>query len=194
VISHFLCLLGTNSAKHIEPDYYITKQRNAPVKRLHSDLCPSTYEFNDKSATATFRFRIGHMMSLSASVGFTCSVSNLSCRFSRHCHTASTDSRHSDIIGSVRTQERLSRKSANHSPRPSRQPDSDSPSLDCGGMPRAIGRERTNPLSGTKDRRVRGCTPTCIAGKAIRATQPAGTVGRTSPFAGSHWMRNGSAS
>jgi hypothetical protein len=28
----------------------------------------------------------------------------------------------------------------------------------------------------------------------MRATQPTGTVGLVDPFAGNHWMRNGSAS
>ena len=48
--------------------------------------------------------------------------------------------------------------------------------------------------SGTKAPRVRGCTPTCIAKKAIRTTQPTGMVGHGSPFAENHSMRNGSAS
>jgi len=38
----------------------------------------------------------------------------------------------------------------NHSPHPSRHPDSQSHSPDCGGMPKAIGRERTNLPSRTK--------------------------------------------
>src|SRR5437879_6185596 len=42
------------------------------------------------------------------------------------------------------------------------------PSLGCGGTRRAIGRERTNPLSRTKARMVRGFTLICIARKAIR--------------------------
>ena len=44
----------------------------------------------------------------------------------------------------------------NRSPRPSRQPDSLTPSPDCGGMPRAIGRERTNLPSRTKAPKDRG--------------------------------------
>jgi hypothetical protein len=39
--------------------------------------------------------------------------------------------------------------------------------------------------------RVRGFTPTCIARKAIRATQPTGIAGQASPCAGSRSMRNG---
>jgi hypothetical protein len=62
-----------------------------------------------------------------------------------------------------------------------------------GGMARVIGRGRTNPLSRTKASRVRGYTPTCIGRKAIRTTQPIGTVGLENPFAGSHSMRNGPA-
>jgi hypothetical protein len=42
-------------------------------------------------------------------------------------------------------------------------------------------------------RDVRGFTPTCIVRKAIRATQPIGTVALASLFAESRWMRNGSA-
>jgi hypothetical protein len=56
----------------------------------------------------------------------------------------------------------------NHSPRPNRLRNSQSPSPAYGGMPRAIGRGPTNLLSRTKGRRVRGCTPTSIAKKAIR--------------------------
>jgi hypothetical protein len=59
---------------------------------------------------------------------------------------------------------------------------------------RAIGHEHTNPPSRTKARRVRGYTPTCIARKAIRATQFIGIVGLVSPFVDNRWMRNGIAS
>ena len=41
---------------------------------------------------------------------------------------------------------------------------------------------------------VRGFTLTCIARKAIRATQPIGIAGQVSLFAESRWMRNGLAS
>ena len=41
---------------------------------------------------------------------------------------------------------------------------------------------------------VRGCTPTCIARKPIRATQPTGMGGQESLFAENHLMRSGSAS
>jgi len=41
---------------------------------------------------------------------------------------------------------------------------------------------------------ARGFTRTFIAKKAIRATRPIGTSGLENPFAGSHSMRNGSAS
>jgi len=41
--------------------------------------------------------------------------------------------------------------------------------------------------------RVRGCTPTCTARKAIRATRPTGMVEQGSPFAENRSMRNGSA-
>ena len=61
-----------------------------------------------------------------------------------------------------------------------------------GGMPRAIGRGRTNPRSKTKASRDRGYTPTCTGRKAIRATQPTGTPVQASPRAETHWMRNGS--
>jgi hypothetical protein len=63
-----------------------------------------------------------------------------------------------------------------------------------GGIRRAIGRGLTNLLRGTMATRVRGFTPTCIARKATRAMQRTGTVGLVSLFAGSRWMRNGSAS
>ena len=39
----------------------------------------------------------------------------------------------------------------------------------------------------------RGCMLIYTAKKAIRAMLPIGIVGRASPFAGSRWMRNGSA-
>jgi hypothetical protein len=61
-----------------------------------------------------------------------------------------------------------------------------SPSLDCGGMPRAIGHEPTNRLSRTKARMALGFTPTYIARKATRATQLIGMAGRTNPFAESN--------
>src|ERR1019366_2889547 len=61
-------------------------------------------------------------------------------------------------------------------------------------MARAIGREHTSLPSRTKAPKVRGCMPTCIARKAIRTTRRTGTAGRGSPFAESHWMRNGSVS
>ena len=65
--------------------------------------------------------------------------------------------------------------------RPSRQPDSRTRSLDCGGMARATGSERTKPLSMTQGSRVRGFTRTCIARKAIRATPPIGTTRQAKP-------------
>ena len=37
-------------------------------------------------------------------------------------------------------------------------------------------------------------TPTSIAKRAIKETQPIGTVGLASPFAKNHWMWNGRAS
>src|ERR1035437_3219658 len=61
-----------------------------------------------------------------------------------------------------------------------------------GGMPRAIGRGRTNLLSRTRAPAARGCTPTCIARKAIRTTQSIGMVGRGNLFAENHSTRNGS--
>jgi len=67
------------------------------------------------------------------------------------------------------------------------------PSPDYGGMRRAIGRERMNPLSRTKAKMARGYTPIFTAKKAIRATRHIGIVGRGSPFAGNRWMRSGSA-
>jgi hypothetical protein len=62
---------------------------------------------------------------------------------------------------------------ANRSPRPSRQPDSRSPSPDYGGMPKAIGREHTNPLSRMKApigiiSKERLC---CIATEAVHRTR-----------------------
>ena len=78
--------------------------------------------------------------------------------------------------------------------RPSRQPDSRTPSPDYGGMGKAIGRGLTSRLSRTKDLRAVGCMPTCIAKKAIRAMRSTGMFGRGSPFAESRSMRNGSAS
>ena len=39
-----------------------------------------------------------------------------------------------------------------------------------------------------------GCTPTSIARKAIRATQPTGMAGQASPFTENHSMQNGSVS
>ena len=65
------------------------------------------------------------------------------------------------------------------------------PSRDCGGMPRVIGRERTNPLSRTKARMVRGFMPTSTATRAIRTTRLIGTVAQARLSAGSRWMRNG---
>ena len=56
---------------------------------------------------------------------------------------------------------------------------------------KAIGRGRTNRRGRTKAKMARGCMPTCIARKAIRATQPIGITGQKSPFAESHWMWNG---
>ena len=82
----------------------------------------------------------------------------------------------------------------NRSPRPSRQPDSHSHSQDCGGMPRVIGHEPSRLLSEMRAWRVRGCTPTSIAKKAIRITRSTGIAGLASPCAESHWMRNSSAS
>jgi C-terminal processing protease CtpA/Prc len=52
-------------------------------------------------------------------------------------------------------------------------------------------------FTGTRIRpasRDRGCMPTCIARKAIREMPLNGIVGLASPFAASHWMRNGSES
>jgi hypothetical protein len=82
---------------------------------------------------------------------------------------------------------------ANLSPRRSLLRASVSRSPDCGGMPRTIGRERTSVLSRTKASRDRGCMPTCIARKAIRATLHIGTVEQASPCAGRRSMRNGVA-
>jgi hypothetical protein len=82
----------------------------------------------------------------------------------------------------------------NPSPQPNRRPDSRTPSPDCCGMAKAIGIVLTNRLSRTKAQRGRGCTPTCIVKKAIRATPRTGIVAQASLFAGSRWMRNGSAS
>ena len=45
---------------------------------------------------------------------------------------------------------------------------------------RAIGCELMNRHSRTKDPRAHGCTPTCTAKKAIKATQPTGMAGRVS--------------
>ena len=66
-------------------------------------------------------------------------------------------------------------------------------SLACGGTRRVIGLGHTNQLSRTKAPRVRGCTPICIARKAIRAMQPTGMVAHASLLADNHSMRNGSA-
>src|SRR5436305_347582 len=60
-------------------------------------------------------------------------------------------------------------------------------------MPRAIGNRRMNRLRKTKALRVRGCTPTCIAKKAIKATRPIGMVERGSLYAENHSMSNGIA-
>jgi hypothetical protein len=74
---------------------------------------------------------------------------------------------------------------------PNRLRNSHSPWLDYGGMPRAIGNWPTNLLSRMKAPRVRGCTPTSIAKKAIRTTRHTGTVGRESPFAENPSTQNG---
>jgi hypothetical protein len=63
--------------------------------------------------------------------------------------------------------------------------------LEGGGTRRAIGRERTNRHNKMKDTMARGCMPTYIAKKAIRATQDIGIAGLASPCAASRWMRNG---
>jgi hypothetical protein len=60
-------------------------------------------------------------------------------------------------------------------------------------MLRVIGLGHTNPLSRTKAPADRGCTPICIASKAIRAMQRTGMVAQASLFADNHSMRNGSA-
>jgi hypothetical protein len=69
---------------------------------------------------------------------------------------------------------------------PTRFPESHSPFPGCGGMPRAIGSERTSRLNRMKDAMVRGFMPTCTARKAIRATPLTGTAGRAEPSARSH--------
>lgn len=47
--------------------------------------------------------------------------------------------------------------------------------------------------SAQQDEGPGGCTPTCIARRAIRGME-SGMVGQESPFAENQWMRNGSAS
>jgi hypothetical protein len=49
-----------------------------------------------------------------------------------------------------------------------------------------------NTVPRAEVREGRSFNPTAI--KAIRATRHSGTVGQASPFAGSRWMRSGSAS
>ena len=68
------------------------------------------------------------------------------------------------------------------------------PSLDFGGMRRAIGRGLTNPLNKMKAPRVHGYMRTCIERKAIRAMRNIGIVELGSRFAEIHWMRSGEAS
>src|ERR1700733_10341969 len=80
------------------------------------------------------------------------------------------------------------------SPRTSRQLDSRTPSPDCGGMLRAIGRERTSLLSRKKARMARGFMRASTIRKAIRATRRTGTTGRANLLAATCSMRNGSAS
>src|ERR1700757_2540872 len=63
-----------------------------------------------------------------------------------------------------------------------------------GGTAKVIGSERMNRLSKTKAPMVRGFMPTCIARKAMTAMQRTGTREQESLFAGSCWMRSGSAS
>ena len=79
-------------------------------------------------------------------------------------------------------------------PTPTHQRDSRTLLPDCGGMRKATRSGHTNRLSRTKAPRARGCTPTYIARKAIRATPHTGIAVQANQFAENRSMGNGSAS